>query len=298
MAITAVEIVQTNIVGDCDLLAIHSPLIFLANATYNTAPPDNLYLFIYDKDDVLLGSYKSLPNRDISPTVRQFRFRADQVLRQWLRPIEDFTQADNTLVEVPDMTKQFKIKFSNLPKNTSGYCIKTGTIEGLVPGGYPYVISSRAKIDGVERLVQWQIFSADEIATDEIVLARTIAEWEAKFPGIIGTKLQIGINSGVMYGRNNTSYRCEDLSCPPMIQSTVVCTEYPETEISAYVDFYATTAASQFGETEAKQSLFNNESQCITGIKGKWAYAYFYDSVGIGTITASTVVEGTNPCDI
>ena len=140
-------------------------------------------------------------------------------------------------------------------------------------------------------------FSADEIATDEIVLARTIAEWEAKFPGIIGTKLQIGINSGVMYGRNNTSYRCEDLSCPPMIQSTVVCTEYPETEISAYVNFYATSAASQFGETEAKQSLFNNESQCITGIKGKWAYAYFYDSVGIGTITASPVLEESNSCE-
>ena len=59
MAITAIEIVQTNIVGDCDLLAIHSPLIFLANATYNTATQANLYLFIYDKYYVLLGSYKS-----------------------------------------------------------------------------------------------------------------------------------------------------------------------------------------------------------------------------------------------
>ena len=179
MAITAVEIVQTNIVGDCDLLAIHSPLIFLANATYNTAPPDNLYLFIYDKDDVLLGSYKSLPNRDISPTVRQFRFRADQILRQWLRPMEDFTQADNTLVAVPDMTKQFKIKFSN--------------------------------------------------------------------------------------------------------ESTVDA----RAEIADSVTFEAVSSASQFGETEAKQSLFNNESQCITGVEGKWAYAYFYDKIANGTITAS-----------
>ena len=72
-----------------------------------------------------------------------------------------------------------------------------------------------------------------------------------------------------------------------MIQSTVVCTEYQETEISASVNFYATSAASQFGETEAKQSLFNNESQCMTGIKGKWAYAYFFNNDPSGTITAS-----------
>ena len=286
MAITAVEIVQTNIVGDCDLLAIHSPLIFLANATYNTAPPDNLYLFIYDKDDVLLGSYKSLPNRDISPTVRQFRFRADQVLRQWLRPMEDFTQADNTLIEVPDMTKQFKIKFSNESTVDAGYCTKTGSVEGYTFPA-PYMFATNVVVDGLSKPVR-TILQAGTTLTDEetVTLIRNL--YNASFPGLLGTKIDIYVSATGYTIRNNTSSKADTITMQSL-GSIYTIEEFPRAEAADSITFEAVSAASQFGETESKQSLFNNESQCITGIKGKWAYAYFYDSVGTGVITVSEV---------
>ena len=293
MAITAVEIVQTNIVGDCDLLAIHSPLIFLANATYNTAPPDNLYLFIYDKDDVLLGSYKSLPNRDISPTVRQFRFRADQVLRQWLRPMEDFTQADNTLVAVPDMTKQFKIKFSNEATEDAGYCTKEGNFAFTPssPLSYQVVVI----VDGLTKPVNYTLEEGVSV-TNAYMVSLLRGLYNASFPGLLGTKIDIYESTGGYTIRNNTSSKATTIVMQSL-GAVFTIAEFPRAEIADSVTFEAVSAAAQFGETEAKQSLFNNESQCITGIKGKWAYAYFYDSVGIGTITASTVLEESNNCE-
>jgi len=180
MAITNVNIVQDNITGGVDLLNIASPLIFLVDATYTIAPPDNLYAKVYDKDSVLLGTYRSMPWRDTSSTNRRFSFEASEILRQFLLPLDDWTQSGNTLQLVSGMTMHFKIVFSNLK-------LETGV-------------------------------------TDEI-------------------------------------------------------------------EFEAINAASQFGEYTANIQVGTNLPQGQAGVAGQWAYAYFYDNVGVGTITATQVQD-------
>ena len=180
MAITNVNIVQDNITGGVDLLNVASPLVFLVDATYTIAPPDNLYAKIYDKDSVMKGTFRCMPWRDTSSTNRRFSFEASEILRQFLLPLDDRTQSGNTLELVSGMTMHFKIVFSNLK-------LETGV-------------------------------------TDEI-------------------------------------------------------------------EFEAINAASQFGEYPANIPVGTNLPQGQIGAAGQWAYAYFYDNVGVGTITTEETAQ-------
>jgi hypothetical protein len=113
MAITAVNIAQNNIVGDSNLMAVHSPLIFLINASYSGASPENFYCKVYDEDDTLLGTFKCIPYLDILATLRQFMFIADSILRGFMYDFSDELQSAGSLEHIEDMTKIFKLEFGD-----------------------------------------------------------------------------------------------------------------------------------------------------------------------------------------
>lgn len=111
MAITGISISQDNKVGDSDLLATQSPLVFLVDVTYTGLIPDVLYCDIYDKDSELLSTFKCIPYKDLLPTIRQFMFIADGILRGYMEDFNDFVQTENSLEYVEDITKIFELKF-------------------------------------------------------------------------------------------------------------------------------------------------------------------------------------------
>lgn len=111
MAVTDITIQYDNIVGECDLIACHSPVSFLINATYTGGYPEWLYAKVYDENDVLLATYKAYPYTDLTVNLRQFIFRADIIMRKFMSDFEDeFIDAD-ILQYVTNITKKFKFKF-------------------------------------------------------------------------------------------------------------------------------------------------------------------------------------------
>jgi hypothetical protein len=116
MSVEAVTIFQDNITGrnGSDLLAVHSPLIFIADAEYSGSPPDYLYVHIYDVPGlVYLGSFKMIPYKDTSGTHRQFMFISDSILRGLMEDFPDFVQTGESFDIVEDITKPFYLVFSD-----------------------------------------------------------------------------------------------------------------------------------------------------------------------------------------
>lgn len=113
MAISNITITQNNIVGSSDLIPVHSPVIFIADCTYSGAIPTYLLVDVIDSASVLLATYRAIPYRDSSLTVRQFMFIADEILRSYMASFDDVAQSDNTLIHIPNQQKIFTIKFKD-----------------------------------------------------------------------------------------------------------------------------------------------------------------------------------------
>lgn len=287
MAITAVDIVQDNITGGCDLLNIASPLVFLVDATYNTAPPDNLYARLYDSSDVLLGTYRCMPYKDMSGTVRRFAFAADEILRQYLPPIDDFTQSGNTLEFISAMTKHFKLKFQDTKTDTAGYHIKTGSLAGLTVSQFPYPVTAYIHGDNAGLSATWFITGdTPQPITDAYAVAQFRAAINVIDPTFLGVKGDVYAVTGGYSIRNNFTYDCAYTGLPSL--TDVACESFPQTPISDTVEFEAINAASQFGQAPANTGVFTNAAQKMIGTAGQWAYAYFYDSDGTKVITAQS----------
>ena len=302
MAITAIDIYKDNKVGDCDLLNVASPLVFLVDVTYTTAPPDNLYARLYDKDDVKLGAYRCMPLKDLSNVIRRFAFYSDEILRQYIPPLDDFTQSSGTLVAIPDAVKQFKITFSDNKNEAAaaGYHIKTGSLAGFNPSIFPYHIwlSIRDGITGLGVNGSFFLYGEDCPLTDAYFVNKVKGIINAQNPTFLGTKALIYTTPTGYAIRNNTTSNCLYTEMPSINPVPATCETFPLPVIEASTTFNAINAASQVGQYEANEYLFNNEQQKMIGIAGGHAYAYFYDGVGTGTITASAVLEEYNPCDI
>jgi len=114
--ITNLYITQSNTTEDSNLVAIHSPLVFIVDATYTGAPPDigEVRVSIYDGWDYdnLLDAFICNVLEDPYPGVRRFYFRADSVLRGWMDGFDDNFQSDGSFLFVDEITKQFRIVFS------------------------------------------------------------------------------------------------------------------------------------------------------------------------------------------
>ena len=120
MAITAVNVVQTNIVGSANLLAAHSPIAFIATVDYTGVTPTRCNVEIRDKTGTLVDTYRAIPYSDITATQRQFVFFADEPIRSLLGDFDEFVQTVNQLVYVDGLTGEYNIRFVD-PDNAATY---------------------------------------------------------------------------------------------------------------------------------------------------------------------------------
>ena len=289
MAVTDVSIVQSNIDGSVDLLSIHSPLVFLANATFTGAAPDNLYVRIYDSTNALLGTFRGIPYKDVALNIRQFAFVADQILRQWLPLSEDFTQTAGTLVTISDLTKYFKIVFDTSETSVgTGYATMVADMDGFTVT-YPYIMLCYFIVDGSYKHVQYLALSSADVTRDAFI-SKITTLFNSNYPGLLASGLvSIEADGATSYKLTNTTSPLTSSllgSCDRTTPGKTVFTSYATPGISDEVEFEAVLSASQFGQSPANSDLFNNADQEYTAPVGKWGYAYFYDSVGTGTITA------------
>ena len=112
MAITNIEIVQDNLSGNVNLLAIHNPLCFIANVSYTHEAPEEVDVEIHD-DTELLDTFKAIPYADLTSSQRQFLFFSDDFLRGFADSFDDYFTTEKTIEPVPNITKYFKIKFTD-----------------------------------------------------------------------------------------------------------------------------------------------------------------------------------------
>jgi hypothetical protein len=112
MAITAIDIFQTNIIGSVNAMAVHSPLVFLADATYSNAAPDYIYF------EILIAGESKLTGRciyvkDISSTQRRFKFDAAEILRGYMPSFDDFVQSGGSQVLATNISKEITVNFKS-----------------------------------------------------------------------------------------------------------------------------------------------------------------------------------------
>lgn len=112
MAISSITITQDNEASTIALQAVHSPLIFIADATYSGDVPTHLLVYVNDSDGQL-GTYKSIPYEDTSTTVRRFLFIADEILRGFMPDFDDFYTTENQTERCDNITKEFSIQFQD-----------------------------------------------------------------------------------------------------------------------------------------------------------------------------------------
>lgn len=114
MAVTAIDIVQDNTVGDSDLIAVHNPVVFKINVTYTGSAPDIVYARVFDSTPTLLGTFKCVPYVDVTTNIRQYIFIADSILRGYMEDeFEDFVQTGASLDYCDGITKEFRIDFDD-----------------------------------------------------------------------------------------------------------------------------------------------------------------------------------------
>ena len=116
MAINTLEIVQDNKVWNSNLLSICNPLSFICQAFYSGQSPDWIYCDL-SIDGVKVGTYKAIAYKDLTGTLRQFIFIADDVVRGLMaksfgdNSLSDFNQSSTTLQYVDNLTKEITITF-------------------------------------------------------------------------------------------------------------------------------------------------------------------------------------------
>ena len=112
MAISSIDTVQDNIVGDCNLLAVHSPLSFIVDATYSGDLPE-VFVDIMNITDEVLATFRCVFLQDISATIRRFIFIADNILKAYMDEYSDFIQSADTIERVTGNIFDFKLHFRN-----------------------------------------------------------------------------------------------------------------------------------------------------------------------------------------
>jgi hypothetical protein len=113
MAITSIGIQQDNRASGANLLAIHNPVIFIANVNFTGQAPDTCNVELYDVDRNLIDIYSAIPYRDTLLTQRQFVFKSSTIIKSLMDDFDDVAQLSDVLVYVEGLTKQFYIRFSS-----------------------------------------------------------------------------------------------------------------------------------------------------------------------------------------
>lgn len=111
MAITGITIYQDNIIGSVNVMAVHSPLVFLVDVDYTGQAPDFIYCEILREGATEL-TVRCVYESDISAGLRRFRFVADEILRAYMPALEDQEQSGGSVIEA-DISQVFTINFKS-----------------------------------------------------------------------------------------------------------------------------------------------------------------------------------------
>lgn len=110
MAITGIDIIQTNITASCNLLAVHSPVVFLVDVSYTSSVPEILNVDLLDSFDNVLNTFVCIPYSDRTG-VRTFAFIAHEAIRAYIGSFDDFESAEKVLEYCDGITREFKLTF-------------------------------------------------------------------------------------------------------------------------------------------------------------------------------------------
>ena len=115
--ITSISISQDNKVDSSDLLAVHNPLVFIADVDWTgDVAPNSVDVNVFDATGTnLLDTFEALYYDDIdtytNTNTRQFAFISEKILRAYMPDFDDVEQADNSLIRLPNICAQFTIQF-------------------------------------------------------------------------------------------------------------------------------------------------------------------------------------------
>ena len=117
MAISKLDIYQNNVEGSINLMAIHSPLVFLIDATYSGDYPNYIYCSVnIDGEQKVLA--RCLYHSDVDETTRRFRFVADDILRSYMPKFDDFVQEAGSFVYCGNISQVFDLVFQSDKEGT------------------------------------------------------------------------------------------------------------------------------------------------------------------------------------
>lgn len=102
---------QSNITAECNLLAVHNPIVFLVDAEYSTTIPEYILVDILDSEDTLIDTFRCIPYFDTSGVVRRFAFIADSIFRSLLGSFDDFVSQEKSLEYCEGLTRELSLRF-------------------------------------------------------------------------------------------------------------------------------------------------------------------------------------------
>jgi hypothetical protein len=128
MAIQKIEIIDNNKIGDCELLAVHNPLVYTIKMSLDDSgdPYDDIIevdVNISGNETEFIGTFNAPFLKTLNPNERIYIFNADEILRSGLNPIEDYEQDFNDKADIYDYvidTYLVKGFFLTFKANTTG----------------------------------------------------------------------------------------------------------------------------------------------------------------------------------
>jgi hypothetical protein len=112
MAITSITITQDNKTGNCDLIAIHNPVIFMIDVAYTLAKPTVLFIEVQDENNAVLGTFQGVEYAHNTTTgVVTYIFEANDILDAYMDSFDDFESQLDVVEYVEGITKIFNIRF-------------------------------------------------------------------------------------------------------------------------------------------------------------------------------------------
>lgn len=112
MAIISITAYQDNIEEAVNVMAIHSPLVFLLDVEYSSTAPDFIYCEIF-KDGASVLTARCIYVSDVSATSRRFKFVADEILRGYMPVFDDFVQSGGSIETATNISQIFTLVFKN-----------------------------------------------------------------------------------------------------------------------------------------------------------------------------------------
>lgn len=107
MAITSINVIQTNVIGAGYPVAVHNPLVYIVEANYTSTAPNLLYV----SEAITNKVYSCIPYSDPQAGKRHFIFIADEIIRGMMGGFDDTVQGDAELVHRTNKTLEIEWRF-------------------------------------------------------------------------------------------------------------------------------------------------------------------------------------------